>query len=275
LEEVSRPALKAAVAARIRAPRRARAVRERARFLVRDLAPGGPTVATYRLRNSDLVVVLRHHTPDLTALDQVFCEEIYALPPPVARALERLGPRLRVVDLGANIGLFAAYMLERFPQARITAFEPDPFNADILRKCVRANAATKASWNVIEACAATEDGTIEFFAGQYLESGLVPPNRGAASSSVPAVDVFRHLGDIDLLKLDIQGGEWAIVRDPRFPRVPATAIALEYHPQLGPSSCPREEVTRVLVDAGYTIEPFVEKAPGLGELWAWREPPNG
>ena len=51
------------------------------------------------------------------ALDELFSQREYELPPPVERTLAATTGRLRVVDLGANIGLFGAWLLEPLPRS--------------------------------------------------------------------------------------------------------------------------------------------------------------
>jgi hypothetical protein len=84
----------------------------------------------------------------------------------------------------------------------------------------------------------------------------------------PAVDVFPMLKDADLVKIDIEGAEWAILTDPRFRELSAAALFLEYHP---PHT--REDIVSTLEQAGWRVLPFEERSPGLGELWAVRRKP--
>jgi FkbM family methyltransferase len=45
-----------------------------------------------------------------------------------------------IVDAGANIGLATLFIKQRFPRARIIAFEPDPLAFAALQRNIRANA---------------------------------------------------------------------------------------------------------------------------------------
>jgi hypothetical protein len=45
--------------------------------------------------------------------------------------MRSLGRPIRVLDLGANIGLFGAWALGRFPVESILALKPDPENASV------------------------------------------------------------------------------------------------------------------------------------------------
>ena len=206
---------------------RAHLVSDPVRFARNELLGGRSAV--YTVRGSPVAVAIRHRTPDVLVLDEVFSQREYEWPAPVEAALRRAVP-LRVADLGANIGLFGAWLLARFPAARIVAFEADPANARLLAATVEANKRAE-SWQLVQALAATAPGTVRFAAGGFTTSRVDGHGDGI---DVPAVDVFPFLQDVDFLKIDIEGGEWAILEDRRFAEVPARAVALEYHSHLCP-----------------------------------------
>lgn len=240
-------------------------VRERARFARNQLAPGTPA-GRYHVAEGDAVVHLRHHTPDIAAFEQAFGEEQTAMPAPVMAALRELGRPLRVADLGANIGLFGAHLLRAFPDAAIDFYEPDPANLEMLSATAEANGADRHT--VVAACAATQDGELRFSAGNFTNSRIEPDGSGI---TVPAVDVFPRLAAVDFLKVDIEGGEWALLADPRFTQLEVTAIALEYHAHMAPPGDPAEHVRRVLREGGYqTLDVLIASSPGHGMVWAWK-----
>lgn len=252
-----------------RMARVSRAVQERRTLLWREinrqLGIGG-----YHLRGSHLVVHVRHSTPDLGGLFEVFVLRNYEPPAPIRDALERRSRArpLEVADLGGNIGLFGLWVLREFPTAQIISFEPDPANADVLALTAEVNQ-QQESWRLVTACAGARGGQVLFRAGDYLESRIVAQD-DAHARLVPTVDVFAHLANVDWAKIDIEGGEWELLSDPRFAHLAVPVLWLEYHPNLCPTDSPREFAMEALTTAGYRIEPFEERAPGLGELWAWR-----
>jgi FkbM family methyltransferase len=188
------------------------------------------------------------------------------MPEPVREALAAVDPPLRVVDLGANIGLFGVYIRRAFPGARVTAVEPHPANVEVLRRTVAAN--DEDEWRLVEACAAVRDGTVPFTIAEVTDSRI--GERGDASIEVPAVDVFGLLGEVDLLKIDIEGGEWPILEDPRLAELRARVIALEYHGQYNPGPDAPTAARRLLEGAGYSVE-TVSGSVDCGLIWAWRE----
>ena len=245
-------------------------VRSPLRFALNELRPGDIT-AEYRLRLSPVSIVIRHHTADVLVLDEIFSQREYELPSAVARVLDEPARPLRVVDLGANIGLFGAYALTRYPDATVVAVEPDPANAAIHTRAIGANPSSR--WTLIEAAATAVSGTMRFSPGSFTRSHAADLDEDAIV--VDAEDVLPLMQRADLVKIDIEGGEWAILADPRFGDGEARAIVLEYHPDDCPSTEPRNEAERFLVSAGFEIVPGPSKPEfGTGVLWGWRSAPG-
>jgi FkbM family methyltransferase len=240
-------------------------VRESARFVARE-ALGRRGTRAYRLRSSGLTVVIRHQTPDVVTLGEVFHRPDYAFPPAVDAMLGPRDRELRVLDLGANIGLFGLWIQAQRPSSRVIAFEPDPANAAMLRSVVARNR-LGARWEVLEAAAGAADGSVPFEIGRFALSRVA----SAGDARVPMIDVLPRLTGTDLLKLDIEGGEWAIVGDPRFPSAAPPALVMEYHPHLAPpGNEPRAAIERRLHGCGYVVREILHHADGHGMLWAWR-----
>lgn len=241
--------------------RRAWLVREPLGFTIRQ-ARRRRELGRYRVRDSGLIVYLRHNTPDIETLDEIFRHGHYDLPRRVAATLPEAP---HVVDLGANVGLFGVWLLGRYPQARVVGFEPDPANADVHESTIEANG-LRERWRLVRACATARDGTVEF-------SGTFATGRiGDGGKSVPAVDVFPFLKAADLLKVDIEGGEWELLADSRFADTRTRAIALEYHSHRAPQGEPRAVAHELLRGAGYeTADRQLFWPPGQGMIWAWKD----
>jgi FkbM family methyltransferase len=241
-------------------------VRSPLRFALNELRPGQVT-ASYRLREGEVSIVVRHHTPDVLVLDEVFSQREYEFPPAVPGALAKAAGPLRIVDLGANIGLFGAFVLTRYPDARIVAVEPDPANAAIHARAIEANATT--DWTLVQAAAAAAPGTMRFSSGDFTRSHAA--QAGEDAIEVVAEDVLPRIREADLVKIDIEGGEWALLGDARFAETEARAMVLEYHRENCPGSDPQAEAERALVGAGFEIAPGPAKSEfGTGVLWGWR-----
>jgi FkbM family methyltransferase len=242
---------------------RSTTVRSRALFVARELF-GGDGVVAYGLRGSGRQIFVRHGTADIVTLDEVFYRRDYEFPGDVQAFLHKLGRPPVALDLGANIGLFGVFLLERFPHARITAIEADERNVTVLRLCADANGGAR-HWRIIPAAAATFNGTIRFVSGEYSLSRI-----GEEGEPVDAVDVFPCFAGTDIVKIDIEGGEWAILEDLRFSSTPTPAIVLEYHPYLCPEPDPRLAATHMLAAAGFDVLPVHHYEHGHGVLWGRR-----
>jgi FkbM family methyltransferase len=238
-------------------------LREPIRFCLRQITRR-TGVRSYRLRGSDVRIVVRHSSGDLITLEEVLAERQYQPPAHLERLFESNGKPLTVADLGANIGLFSAWLIARIPDARIVAFEPDPANADVLERCVSSNA---AAVEVVRAAAAPSAGRLRFAAGANAASRVVDEG----GIDVDAVDVFPYLERADFVKIDIEGGEWALLDDPRFASLPARGLVLEYHPHLCPEADPRARAERLLTASGWKLTHMDFDMPaGHGVLWAWK-----
>lgn len=240
-------------------------VREFARFAVADLL-GLDGVRRYHLRRGGRPVLLRHGTVDVWTFAEIFLLRLYEPPPAVAARLAAADSPL-VLDIGANIGMFGLDVLVRHPSARIVGYEPDAENAAIHRRLIEVNHAREA-WSLVEACAGPADATVTFLPG--LETGSRMVDEAVAGTvEVPMVDVMPLLGEADLVKLDIEGGEWAMLQDPRF--AAARAVVLEYHPHGCPGEDTEATVLELLRGHGFDVVPlFHEPRTRVGMLWAIR-----
>ena len=239
-------------------------VRQRGRFVANQLHGAGEA-RRYELRAGGLPVLLRHGTVDVFTFDEVFHRRLYEPPRPVAEALSRTAAP-RVVDLGANIGLFGAWVLSRQAGARIVAYEPDPDNAAMHRELIALSGRGDA-WRLVEACAGARAGEVWFRPG--LESASHVVGAGADGAIRRAVvDALPDCEGADLVKIDIEGGEWEILQDPRL--ASARAVVLEHHPDGCPGDDPRATARRLLGERGFDVLPGAEAADGIGMLWGVR-----
>jgi FkbM family methyltransferase len=241
-----------------------RLVRETPAFVANELR-AARGLRRYTLRTGGRSVLLRHGTIDVWTFNELFYLRLYEPPPAVAAMLRGVREPV-VLDLGANIGLFGLDAQQRYPGAVITAYEPDAESAAIHRQLIERNEAGDR-WRLIEACAGPRDGTVTFLPGQETESRIVDePVPG--SVTLPMQDVLRAFAGVDLVKLDIEGGEWSLLADPRF--AAARAVVLEYHPPGCPEPDTHATARRLLEQHGYDVIPLFEHPGGVGMVWALR-----
>jgi len=245
----------------------ARIVMEWPVFFAREvLRPSG--VRYYHLRESGLQVALRHAALDAATLTEIFYQYEYRPHPDVA---SKIGDPKSIVDLGANVGLFGVFASSYWPRSTIVGYEADPDNVAVHELAIGANA-LQDRWRVIACAAGASDGEVELANGRAMRSFVVEDDTdpGVPTIHVPVRDVLADVCAADLVKIDIEGGEWAILLDPRFVDSPPRALVVEYHPHLCPEVDPRGAAERALLAAGMTIYPAWHRPEGYGMLWAWR-----
>lgn len=121
-----------------------------------------------------------------------------------------------VLDLGANIGVAAALLAERFPAAVVLAVEPDPGNFDLLKN----NAAPFGGRiRCVRACVAATRRTVTLdrtaFEGEPWAFAMADAHEGSPAEAIDAITIDGLLADagidasapIDLVKCDIEGAE--------------------------------------------------------------------
>jgi FkbM family methyltransferase len=249
--------------------RRHGAVEGSLKFTTLELLGPRGRLGTYTLTGSAVSVVLRHRTRDVEIFEEIFVGVPTYEPPAVVRDLLSSKP-LRVLDLGGNIGLFGAFVLDEFDVDSITTFEPDPSNVPVLHRCRATN--PDRPWQVIEACAARDDGVISFVGGMYADSHVSFDNTDAVIE-VPAVDVLPYMAQADLVKIDIEGSEWDILADPRLAGIGTTVVVMEWHAFRSPTADPHHAAIQMLEEAGFTVHGIDSGYPH-GTIWAWNASPT-
>lgn len=112
-----------------------------------------------------------------------------------------------VVDVGANIGAFAV-LAAKAGAKRVVAFEPEPGNLARLQYHLELNNVA----DVVEAKAMAVNGRGGSLAVEGTGGGArtVPPDEfGYVVPAVSLAEALRDVGDVEFLKMDIEGGEYA------------------------------------------------------------------
>lgn len=172
-----------------------------------------------------------------------------------------------VIDLGANVGYSTLYFLHHFPHCHIIAFEPHPEHAaqvfrnlqldGSLDRVELHNKAAGASQRVMRLTNATSSSTLT-------------DRIGADTLPVEVLDVFPMLSGrrIDILKMDVEGGEYEILADNRFAMLDIGAVVMEWHSR-GHGLEDKRWCESRLQSLGFVIdEIFAETSHGM--FWARR-----
>lgn len=180
---------------------------------------------------------------------------------------------LTIIDAGANIGLWSMYAA---PYAkRIIAIEPNPKHFSCLNRLIEANKICNV--DPLALALGDHDGMnyLFSFAGNETMSTISPGQgwkRGEEVETCTMKYLFEKLclNHVDLLKLDIEGGEAAVLRSPEFAEVAPLidCIVGEWHNW---SSMSKEEMTEILCRAGYYFQWL--KGPDSTMFSATREAP--
>ena len=187
-----------------------------------------------------LRLYLRPDGSDLDVFLQIFVAEEYR---PILRLVEdaRQTETIRyIVDAGANVGFTSVYLKKFFPDARIVAIEPDKSNFVLLQENVLLNGL--ADVETVQAGLWSENTKLELDAGfrDSREWAIAVRERAVSENHSKSIDGLTlatlcerfDLPKIDILKIDIEGGERFLFQD----EVTASAtlrnvhfLALEIH----------------------------------------------
>ena len=171
------------------------------------------------LRNG-IRIVYRLNRGDIQSIREVWMDGCYRLPVPV--------PPGFVVDLGANIGLTSLWLAHHYAPTRIVAVEPSAENARLARLNLSLNGVPA---EVIEAAVGPQDGMATFEQSRDSNIGTVgtsgTPVRMISMATILARDKDQ---DVGLMKMDIEGGEQALLTANTEWLARVRRIVAEFHP---------------------------------------------
>jgi FkbM family methyltransferase len=168
-----------------------------------------------------------------------------------------------IIDCGANIGLSVIYFKRLYPAARIIAFEADPGVYDVLAANVRALGLSDVA---LHNNAVWKEETVLDFFSEGADAGRLGSTStfSGKTKKVHAVRLREYLrqAPVDLLKIDIEGAETAVLRDCADSLANVQRLFVEYHSF---EDRPQElhELLTLLHDAGFRIyaTPIGHSAP--------------
>jgi FkbM family methyltransferase len=177
-----------------------------------------------------------------------------------------------VVDVGANVGVFSAFAALSARNVEVFAYEPFPENAALLRRNTAAIAQSRVHVFEQAVGGASGPGVLCTDAANWMVHSVADP--GSASRGLPIATV--SLDDLiaangitrcDLLKLDCEGSEYAILRGARAETLERVErVVGEYHPlPRGFDGGSAEDVLRGLLTArGFRVD-GLRRFPGEAE----------
>ena len=150
----------------------------------------------------------RPGSTDLLALEQVFLDGQYDDGSIAPETVEF------IVDLGGNIGVTAMLWAQRYPAARMVLVEPDPGNFTLLE---RNTAAFRNRCLLINAAVSDHCGQTSFFRSEREYGHSLLKGDDCVSEicvetlTMPAILRLVGFPRVDLLKMDIEGGEQIVM----------------------------------------------------------------
>jgi len=139
-----------------------------------------------------------------------------------------------VVDLGANVGQFTIFLSRIVGnKGKVYAFEPDPRNFLILKQRIK-----KFNNVVVENKAVNEKSSklILFLHEDKSQTSLFDKSKSISAIEVDSVSLDEYFKDITkniaLIKMDVQGAEFSILRGAKNLLKRVKAIIFEFEPGL-------------------------------------------
>jgi FkbM family methyltransferase len=186
-------------------------------------------------------VLVRGATSDTYTLQEIMIRQVYA-------GLKNTIPHCEtVIDLGANIGLASLYMAALYPQCRILAVEPHSQNVEILKRNLHVLTSTSQA-AILQAAVWSRAAILEFqpFAdpGAYdsvtVHEAAAPTDKSDATyrspeanrvAGMPMSSIINRsgFGQVDILKVDIEGAEVELFSGDLSWLERVRSIAIEFH----------------------------------------------
>lgn len=191
-----------------------------------------------------------------------------------------------IIDAGAHIGLTTLYFKSLYPAAKITAIEPNPQLFEILEKNIWENQLEDVT--LIQGALGAEHGTTELFVdstkNEWWSTGSFIKGAWTKQQVSEPVEVETWplsefiTQPIDLLKMDIEGAEQAVLEGSQEALGLVNQIVMEYH------SVKTQNLfylSEMLIQEGFrlsysqdgkTLEKFnIKQSKGLISVHAWRK----
>lgn len=198
-------------------------------YLVRYLTRSGSYPAQFEIKTPTGIVAPVAHSPDdILTINEIFFRGDYG---------DDRSATV-IVDFGSNIGISTLYFLSRNAKSFVYCHEPLPQNIERLKANL---SGFEDRYEVRQVAVAEQDKTAQF---SWEPTGRYGHLSAEGSGTIPVVtvdsnrllaEIIERHGEIDLLKIDIEGLEYRITaRIPRGVAQKIRRIVVERHFQDNP-----------------------------------------
>jgi len=179
-------------------------------------------VTRYTQRNISFLSY-RFVVPDcmsfLFQFQEIFVEQYYKFPTTEKNPV--------IFDCGANIGTSCLYFSSLYPTSKIIAFEADSNIASILKNNLDKNNIKNV--DIINKAVWIDNNGIEFAIEGSDGASIFGKGKKVKIESVRLRDMLLQTPRIDMLKMDIEGAESAVIKDCSDALMNVHNIFIEYH----------------------------------------------
>ena len=241
---------------------------------------GASPIGDFLLRLENLFREPSLSSPDIRTLDSIWREvieaEVYHHPGFQVRHGDAV-----IVDVGAHVGLFAAWVCARYRPRSVLSLEASPVTYRHLVRNLKRIAKKHVGVTLTPVHAAVSDApdqTVTIFhqSDRTATSTLRPEGRGsgrpyAVRTTTLARQLTAHaLETVDLLKIDVEGHFMQVlggIGDEHFPRIRNLVIECDWVTGGAPG---RSEVERFLGERGFKTEVDDPEKPNNIIVFAYR-----
>ena len=173
--------------------------------------------------------------------------------------VDGLPKNAKILDIGAHVGLAVGYFKKIAPDSKIIAVEPLSENLVFLRRNVHRNRFENVE--IIEKAVAKKTGKRTLYADAtdakwYSTGGFIKNawngHQKSIGREVDTIQLSSLLSEkIDLLKIDIEGGEYEVLDEARASMVIVNKVIVEAHPVGAHSS---DKVVKLLKSVGFETQ---------------------
>lgn len=208
-------------------------------YIVRGSHSQGPV----RLRSGHSIH-LSSDPADIVTVFLIFAQEAYG----------KISPGVTVIDIGANIGVFALFAAISGAK-EVRAFEPSAVSYQILLKNIETNRFGSIIRASRSAVVGAPRGPVKFPRASDVLNSILPDSTDSADYDlVPSIalsEILSPFKSVDLLKSDCEGGEYDIfLNAPKTDIQKIREIRMEYH------RGPREQLVARLATLGFSAREY-------------------